>query len=130
MKIQDLGLATALWGALFLTAITGLSAAETCSTVKIKPMHSVSVDAGNTHVAGYFLNTDGVCKLTLMLNEIKGGDAEASNEASRFQLTVEPGRSARFDKGDGNALRFSCLGRAELMTLSKLDRVAGVSTSE
>jgi hypothetical protein len=41
-----------------------------------------------------------------------------------LQLTVDPGRTARFATGDGNALRFVCLGRAETMSATALGRVA------
>lgn len=119
--------AAALGGALFIAATTGLSANEVCTSVTVKPLHSVSVNAGNTHVAGYYVNANGVCKLTLMFNEIQGENAETPALASRLQMTVEPGRSARFDRTDGKALQFACLNRAEGMTLSKLDRLAGIS---
>lgn len=115
--------ATALGGALLFAATTGLSAADSWSSMTMKPRMAKSLDAGGAHVVSYFLNADGICQLTLMIAEGAGPDGVPAS-ATRLQLTVEPGRTARFDGADGKSSRFTCLGRAEAMSVTKIDRVA------
>jgi hypothetical protein len=122
MKSDSRIVATALAGALWLATSTGLSAAESWSALTMKPRGAVSLDAGAKHVVSYFVNADGVCKLTVMIADAVGDDSGPA--ATQLQLSVEPGRSARFATADGKALRFVCLGRAEAMSATALARVA------
>jgi len=88
----------------------------------MKPRMAASLDAGAKHLVSYFVSVDGVCKLTVMIVDAVGEDS--GPQAAQLQLSVEPGRTARFATGDGNTLRFVCLGRAEAMSASALSRVA------
>jgi hypothetical protein len=128
MKTGTRIVSTALGGALGLAAISGLHAADAWSTKTMKPRMAASIDAGSKHVVGFFVNADGVCKLTAMIAD-QGAEAEAAAPL-QLQLTIEPGRTARFATVDGNALRFVCLGRAEAMTVTSLNRVASQRDAE
>lgn len=121
MKSASTSVAGVLAGALCLWATTNSPAAD-WSALTMKPRMAASLDAGSKHVVSYFLNADGVCKLTLMIADAVGDDSEAP--AAQLQLSVDPGQSARFAAGDGNSLRFVCLGRAETMSATALGRVA------
>jgi hypothetical protein len=122
MKSDSRIVATALAGALCVATSTGLSAAESWSALTMKPRMAASLDAGAKHLVSYFVSVDGVCKLTVMIVDAVGEDS--GPQAAQLQLSVEPGRTARFATGDGNTLRFVCLGRAEAMSASALSRVA------
>lgn len=118
--------ATALAGALCLAGSTGLSAADPWSFATMKPLQAASVDTGGKRVVSYFLNADGVCKLTLMIDESPRGKPEATPAISRLELSIEPGRNARFDAPDGKSMRFACLGRAQAMSITTLGHFAMV----
>lgn len=117
--------AIAFGGALCLATSTGLSAADPWSVTTMKPLAASSLDAGKEHILSYFLSREGVCKLTLMIDEASADQAaEAGSRVSRLQLTVEPGRAAKLDVADGKSFRFACLGRAQAMSVTKIDHVA------
>ncbi len=121
MKSPSTFVAATLAGALCLWATTNAPAAD-WSAMTMKPRMAASLDAGAKHVVSYFVNADGICKLTVMIADTVGDDSGAP--AAQLQLSVDPGRTARFATGDGNTLRFVCLGRAETMSATALGRVA------
>ncbi len=102
-----------------------LSAAESKSPVAMKPLKAISLDVGSKHVVGYFLNTEGQCKLTLMIADgLRDETNEPSAQVMRLRLMVEPGRSARVDTTDGRLLQFGCETDAQAMNATLLDQVA------
>ena len=104
MKSGNPIVAAALGGALCLATSANLSADESWS-VTMKPLMAASFEAASNHIVGFFVNANGLCKLTVMIGEAR----EASETpASRLQLIVEPGRRARFDAADGDTLQFAC----------------------
>jgi hypothetical protein len=112
-------IAMALFGA--LAAATSVSAAESWSETTMKPLAAASLDAGGSHVVGYFLPVGGACRLTLMIAD---QEVEKGGSPTRVQMTVEPGRAAFVDDGDGKSSRFTCLYGAEAMNVVRVDRVA------
>jgi hypothetical protein len=126
MKSRKAILAAALGGALSLAVSAELTAAESWSVSTMKPLMAASFDAASNHIVGFFVNTNGLCKLTLMI-----GDAEDPNApASRLLLVVNPGRSARFDAADGNTLQFACKSGAMAMTAARIASVAAAPVEE
>jgi len=121
MKSASTFVAATLAGALCLGATTNVPAADWAAQT-MKPRMAASLDAGGKHVVSYFVSADGVCKLTVMIADTVGDDSGAP--AAQLQLSVDPGRAARFATGDGDTLRFVCLGRAETMSATALGRVA------
>ena len=122
MKSASTFVAATLAGALCLSTTANAPAAESWSALTMKPRMAASLDAGAKHVVSYFVNADGVCKLTVMIADAVGDDS--GPQATQLQLSVEPGRSARFATADGKTLRFVCLGRAEAMSATALTHVA------
>ena len=120
MKSASTFVAATLAGALCLGATTNVPAAD-WAALTMKPRMAASLDAGGKHVVSYFVSADGVCKLTVMIADAVGDDSGAP--AAQLQLSVDPGRAARFATG-GDTLRFVCLGRAETMSATALGRVA------
>ncbi len=126
MKPRKAILAAALGGALSFAASAELTAAESWSVLTMKPLMAASFDAASNHIVGFFVNANGLCKLTLMV-----GDAEKPNApVSRLLLIVDPGRSARFDADDGNTLQFACKSGATAMTATSIKSVAAAPVEE
>ena len=126
MKSRKAILAAALGGALSFAASAEVTAAESWSVLTMKPLMAASFDAASNHIVGFFVNANGLCKLTLMV-----GDAEKPNApASRLLLIVDPGRSARFDADDGNTLQFACKSGATAMTATSIKSVAAAPVEE
>jgi len=126
MKIRQQIVAMAFGGMLCLATNAGLSAAESWSPMTVKPLMSVSLYAGPKHIVGYFLSADNRCKLTLMIAERSDEEKDSSSaaQASRIQVAVDVGATARLDTGEGKALQFLCEQGAQAMTASSVDRIA------
>jgi hypothetical protein len=121
MKSGKTIVAAALGGALCLATSAELTADESWSVLTMKPLMAASFDAASHHIVGFFVNANGLCKLTLMIGEAVGA---TDAPASRLLLIVEPGRHARFDASDGNTLQFACKSGAQAMTATKLESIA------
>jgi len=127
MKPGKTIVAAALGGALCLAASAGLTADESWSVLTMKPLMAASFDAASNHILGFFVNADGLCKLTLMIGE---ADGATESLASRLLLIVEPGRRVRFDAADGSTLQFACKSGAQAMTATKLKSIAAVPVED
>ncbi len=113
------GVAAAVMG---LAAIVAGAAfgAEAPRAFEMRPMMATSIVTGGKHVVSYFLSGDGVCRLTMMIEE-------AENPAlrpSRIDVAVKAGSNAIYDAGNGRALSFGCNRAADAMTAVKLDNTA------
>jgi len=117
----------AVYATLFLPVNAFSLAAETKAPTAMKPLGAASFDVGSKHVVGYFLASDGRCKLTLMIGEA-GGAAQSS--AARLLLVVDPGRSARFDSESGQSLRFACKSEALAMSATPVETHAAQDADE
>ncbi len=126
MKPRKAILAAALGGALSFAASAELTAAESWSVLTMKPLMAASFDAASNHIVGFFVNANGLCKLTLMV----GGAEKLNAPVSRLLLIVDPGRSARFDADDGNTLQFACKSGATAMTATSIKSVAAAPVEE
>ena len=127
MKAGKRIVAAALGGALCLAANAGLSA-DAWTSVSMTPLGAASLDVGSKHVVSFFLNADGMCKLTLMIAEATSDESNA--QASRLQIAVNPGKSARFDTAEGKSLAFACKSNATAMIVTKIDRLASYPATE
>jgi hypothetical protein len=118
-------LTAAIGAALCLATTASLSAAGSQSPTTIKPLKAISLDVGSKHVVGYFLNSEGQCRLTLMIADaFRDDSSDPSSQAMRLRLMVEPGRSALVDTTDGRLLQFGCEPNAQAMNATLLDQVA------
>jgi hypothetical protein len=110
---------------LALSALVGAGAAVSdASTTSFKPLQGVSLHLGSKHAIGYFVKSEGVCQLTLVVGEEPVGDVVPTLTPARFSAAIDAGRSARFDTGEGTVLQFGCAPSATAMTVDKLDQVA------
>jgi hypothetical protein len=125
MKIRQQIAATACGGMLCLATETGLSAAKSWSLMTVNPLMAVSLDAGPMRIVGYFFSADNRCKLTLMIAELSDDEKDSfSAHASRIQVAVDVGATARVDIEEGKASQFLCEEGAQAMTTSSVDRIA------
>jgi hypothetical protein len=110
-------IAAALMALMFSAQRT--EAQESIATISMKPLMASSFDSGNEHIVGYFLNDEGVCKLTLMIAEpsLKGA-------ATRLKVSIDGGKSAALDTDEGKSLRFECKSGALAMSAVTVNRVA------
>jgi len=110
---------------LALSALVGAGAAVSdASNTTFKPLQGVSLHLGSKHAIGYFLKSDGVCQLTLVVGEEPLGEDIPEITPARFSAAIEAGRSASFDTGNGTKLQFSCAPSATAMTVDTLKQVA------
>lgn len=90
----------------------------------LKPLKGVSFDVGTKRAVGYYQQAAGNCKVTLMLAESPDADGMSPYTASRFKVSVEPGKAARVDTAEGKSIEFFCRPAAAAMTVRTLDHVA------
>lgn len=112
-----------LGGAIALAAGPNLGAAEIHSSRTLKPLDATSLDAGPKHVIGYFLNSDGGCRLTLIVVDSES-DANATPETATTRLVVpiSQGKAAHIDAAVSKSLRFTCAPDAATMTVTPYER--------
>ena len=86
---------------------------------------ALSLYAGPKHIVGYFFSANNRCKLTPMIAERSDDEQHSpSMQASRIQVVVDVGATARLDTEQGKALQFLCEEGAQAMTASSVDRIA------
>ena len=125
--------ARALLGALSLTASSALTMAEhgLADDLTLTPLNAASFNIGARHLVSYFTVSDSNCKLTVMIADAQAEDAiRETGPASRLQLAIDPGKSARVDTADGGAASFACADDTQSMKVSKIERLAVASPRE
>ncbi len=104
--------------ALALSALAGaVSATSGASTARFKPLQGLNLSVGSKHAIAYFLDENGACEFALVVGEAFNADEPQVFAPTRFSATIEAGKQARFDTGDGTLLEFSCAPRATAMKL-------------
>ena len=103
-------------------AVSGATAQETATT--FKPLHGVSLHVGSKHAVGYFVPTNGVCDLTLVVGEEPAEDGVLALTPTRFRASVKAGQHVRFDTGEGKELAFYCAQSATRMSVSTMQQTA------
>lgn len=128
--------ATALAG---LLSVVGFGAAEAVDAsslpATLKPISGqgaapdqaflLSFAIGRKQTVSYFENDGGFCKLTLMVGEAFNGEDVPDETAVRFEVRIDPARTALFDTAEGKGIGFTCLDGAQAMSVRALDQVAG-----
>lgn len=118
MKTGNRLLALSL-GGLSLAANANSPRAGEPAALTMSPMQAQSLDVGPKHVVTYFLAGDDHCRLTLMI--VDAGD-DAYQLASRIQLAVDSGGTARLDTMEGASLAFACDNGAQAMRVTRIER--------
>jgi hypothetical protein len=84
----------------------------------IKPMQGVSFHAGTKHGVAYFVNDKRTCQLVLTLVD------DASSVPSRFEATIEPGKSTQYPFTVAKSLEFACQADGRTMDVKALETTA------
>lgn len=122
--------ALALGGALSLAANAPLHA-EPRTPLTLKPLAAASLDAGQKHVLGYFVSSEGACRLTLIvIDSASAEEATSATAATRLVTPVEQGKTALFDTAVSRTLRFACAPDASTMTVTTVDRTPARPASD
>ena len=123
---RTLGLA--LGAALLLAGRAVPVVAGPWTTEELRPLRAVSFELGSERVLAFFVPADGICKVTLMIAQMREDEAPALG--SRLSLRIEPGRSATFDGRDGQSLRLACRPEAAALLTSRVKTLAASATEE
>lgn len=106
-----------------------LHAAEPWSAGTIGPMQAVSLDQDDKHIVGYFSTEDGLCRLTLMIEDLSEGSNDVPlTKPSRVIVGLSSGRSARIDT-EARTLSFTCEDDARSMSVMESGRTTLESRS-
>jgi len=92
--------------ALALTQAFAIQADNAASVMKIEPMQAISFDAGEQHAVTYFLSQNGECRLVVTLSGEPG--TTAGFTATRFEATIEAGKTTRYVSENGGSIDFDC----------------------
>src|SRR5262249_17783100 len=98
-----------LAGAVQADAVSNAAAAgEGYKVATLQPTRGMSFDVGSKRAISYFLAKDGNCRLTVLLADTTDGDGGLGTApATRVQLRIGPGETARVDTAEGKALEFA-----------------------
>lgn len=130
MKAGDRIFALALGGVLSLSASAPLHAEPHAPQI-IKPLAATSVDAGPKHVLGYFVASEGACRLTLIVVDSRSyEDATPETATTRLVAPISQGKAALVDMAASRSLRFACAPDGSSMTVTTIDRTPGHAGAE
>jgi hypothetical protein len=73
---------------------------------------------GKKQAIGYFLNENGLCRVTVMVGDAFNGVDASDAAAVRFQVALGVGARARMDTAEGNSLEFACREHAQILTVT------------
>jgi hypothetical protein len=97
--------------------------AEPAAPVTLKPLAAASIDAGSKHMVGYFIGSEGACRLTLMIADAANLEqATPATATTRLVAPIGSGKSAQIDTAVGQTLRFACASGGGAMTVTMVDR--------
>ena len=108
-----------------LTAAPGAvpARADGLKDVTVAPLKVINMDVGSKHAIGYYLAENGGCNLTVLLTDFSY-DGDAVPSASRVNVNVAAGTSAKVDTIDGTTMAFACSVGASNMTVRTFSRIA------
>ncbi len=99
-------------------------AVQAADVLTMKPLQAVSFDVEAKHAVSYFLNDDGTCKLVVTLADAASADDVSAFVTTRFEATVDAGKTTRFAVTPGKSLDFACQPGAQAMAVIGLEQIA------
>lgn len=121
---QNKLIAATITAALSLSTTGALRAADAPPVLTMKPLQGVSFDIGTKHSVSYFLNDSGQCKLVLTLADDPSWGDVPSFTAIRFEAAIPPGKTTRYNSGEGDAVEFACQADAQTMSVKPVQDIA------
>ena len=94
------------------------------TTRTFEPIQSISYLLGSKRAIGYFEDSEGQCRVTLMIAEAVDPDVAMPTSATRLRLLMTPGQSAKLESMEGEAMVLTCgiEGRTVEVTLGSAPR--------
>lgn len=92
--------------------------------LRVTPLKAINLDVGAKRAIGYYLAENGDCNLTVLLSDVFYEGEGTTPSASRFNVNVSGGTSAKVDTIDGTTMAFSCAASASDMTVRVFERIA------
>jgi hypothetical protein len=98
--------------------------AQDLTTRTFEPIQSISYLLGSKRAIGYFEDSEGQCRVTLMIAEAVDPDVAMPTSATRLRLLMTPGQSAKLESVEGEAMVLTCgiEGRTVEVTLGSAPR--------
>lgn len=103
--------------------------ADGAKELQVGPLKAINLDVGAKRAIGYYLADNGSCNLTVLLSDVNYQDDGTTPSASRVNVTVAAGTSAKVDTIDGTTMQFSCAAGAADMTVKTFERFANSPVS-
>jgi hypothetical protein len=97
--------------------------ADGAKELKVAPLKVINLDVGAKRAIGYYLADNGSCNLTVLLSDVNYLDGTTPS-ASRVNVTVAAGTSAKVDTIDGTTMAFTCATGASSMSVNTFERYA------
>jgi hypothetical protein len=97
--------------------------AEGGTELRVAPLKAIDLNVGAKRAIGYYLAENGSCNLTVMLSDVNYLDGSTPS-ASRVNVNVAAGTSAKVDTIDGTTMQFKCAAGASDMTVNTFERFA------
>ncbi len=88
-----------------------------------EPIQAISQAVGSKHIAGYFVNEDGRCDVTVMVEELwDPNDDTPDFTAARLSFELQPNESATVDTAENESISLTCGDEAETLALDRPDK--------
>jgi hypothetical protein len=109
---------------LFIAAVIAalsapLSRPAAASEQVYRPIQAITTTVGSKLVAGYFVNKDGRCQVTVMVQESWDPNQDTPNfTAARLRFDLEPNQTASVDSAESASISLTCGEEAETLALA------------
>ena len=92
----------------------------------LKANRGISLDLGSKKVAGYYLDHQGVCDVTLMVGDLADADGTVEPGITRINVPVSAGAKTQVYLADGKAIEIACGLKSNVMTVRALEQTAAI----
>lgn len=98
--------------------------AEPNAKIVVMQAHGAALDAGSKHIVSYFLASNGVCDVTLLIGDKANSEGDNGSIGTRVKFSVVAGKTARTDTAEGKSLEIGCASGASTMSIRPVDLMA------
>jgi hypothetical protein len=115
MNARYIAIAATITGLIVVTLASARPVADP-SAVTMSPMKGISFELGAEHAVSYFVSENDQCKVVLThAGEPNWNDATFM--ATRFEATIDAGKTTRYVSSDGHAIDFECQPNAQSVSI-------------
>ena len=91
--------------------------------LSVVPLKAINLEVGAKRAIGYYLAENGGCNLTVLLTDVSYDDG-ITPSATRVNVSIAAGTSAKVDTIDGTTMSFTCATGAVGITVRTFERFA------